>query len=71
MTDAQQPDWDPGAAAVLADQIAAYDRLRRTCPVAYTTTSTWAAFKHADVVRPADQGPLSRRGFSRLPLRVF
>lgn len=47
----QQPDWDPRAPDVLADQIAAYDQLRASCPLAYGATGSWAVFKHADAVR--------------------
>lgn len=49
-TTALVPDWDPRTEEVLADQIAAYDRMRRTCPVAHGTTGNWAVFRHTDVV---------------------
>ncbi len=48
------PDWDSIAADVETDQIAAYDHMRATCPVAHGTTGDWAVFKHADVVRALD-----------------
>jgi len=46
-----QPDWDPRAPAVQRDQIAAYDELRRRCPVAYSEYLHWSLFRHQDVVR--------------------
>ena len=48
------PDWDPVAADVETDQLAAYDHMRATCPMAYGTTGDWAVFKHADAVRVLD-----------------
>lgn len=47
-------DWDPRAEAVLSDQIAAYDAMRRRCPVAYSDYLGWSLFRHADVVRALD-----------------
>jgi cytochrome P450 len=44
-------DWDPRAAEVQADQAAAYDRMRRRCPVAHSTYMNWSVFRHADVKR--------------------
>lgn len=49
-----QPDWDPRSATVLADQIAAYDAMRRRCPVAYSDYLGWSLFGHEDVVRALD-----------------
>ena len=46
-----QPDWDPRAASVLADQIAAYDRLRNRCPVAHSEYLHWSLFRHAEVMQ--------------------
>jgi cytochrome P450 len=46
-----QPDWDPRSQAVLEDQIAAYDRMRGRCPVAYSDYLRWSVFRHADVMR--------------------
>lgn len=54
MSDKPQPDWDPRSEAVLEDQIAAYDRMRRTCPVAYSDYLNWSVFRHADVMRALD-----------------
>jgi cytochrome P450 len=43
-------DWDPLAPGVLADPTAAYDDLRRGCPVAYSEKLGWSVFRHADVL---------------------
>ncbi|HUH59998.1 MAG TPA: cytochrome P450 [Candidimonas sp.] len=45
------PDWDPRAEAVLDDQIAGYDDMRKRCPVAHSEYLGWSLFRHADVVR--------------------
>jgi hypothetical protein len=39
---------------VLDDQIAAYDRMRGRCPVAYSDYLHWSVFRHADVTRVLD-----------------
>ncbi len=44
-------DWDPRAPEVLADPIAAYDRMRRRCPVAHSDYLHYSVFRHADVKR--------------------
>jgi cytochrome P450 len=44
-------DWDPRSALVLDDQIAAYDTLRRRCPVAHSDYLHWSLLRHADVMR--------------------
>ena len=49
-----QRDWDPRSEAVLEDQIAAYDRMRGRCPVAYSDYLHWCLFRHADVMRVLD-----------------
>lgn len=46
-----RPDWDPREQAVVADQIAAYDRMRKQCPVARSKYLHWSLFRHADVMR--------------------
>ncbi|MEE1609861.1 cytochrome P450 [Microvirga sp. CF3016] len=51
MSNQPQPDWNPRSEAVLDDQIAAYDRMRGRCPVAYSDYLHWSIFRHADVVR--------------------
>lgn len=44
-------DWDPRAPDVLADPIAAYDRMRQRCPIAHSDYLHYSVFRHADVVR--------------------
>ena len=51
MSDSRNPDWDPTAATVLRDQPAAYDDLRRRCPVAWSEQLGWSLFRHEDVTR--------------------
>ncbi|MDT0500090.1 MULTISPECIES: cytochrome P450 [unclassified Halomonas] len=51
MSDTRQQDWDPRAEDVLDDQIAAYDRMRGRCPVAFSDYLQWSLFRHADVMR--------------------
>lgn len=46
-----QPDWDPASPEVQCDQRAAYDQLRRRCPVAYSELFGWSLFRHSDVMR--------------------
>jgi cytochrome P450 len=43
--------WDPRSPQVLDDQVAAYDALRRRCPVAHSESLHWSVFRHADVVQ--------------------
>ncbi len=52
--DKPQPDWERRSGAVLADQIAAYDAMRRRCPVAYSDYLGWSLFRHEDMVRALD-----------------
>ncbi|QEF97781.1 Putative cytochrome P450 124 [Stieleria maiorica] len=44
-------DWDPDSSKVQCDQVAAYDEMRRRCPVAYSEARGWSLFRHADVMR--------------------
>lgn len=46
----KQADWDPLSPEVLANPSAAYDDLRRGCPVAYSEKLGWSLFGHADVL---------------------
>lgn len=50
-SDKPPPEWDPRSGEVLSDQIEAYDRVRRRCPVAYSDYLGWSLFRHEDVVR--------------------
>lgn len=45
------PHWDPRSEAVLRDQIAAFDDMRRRCPVARSHYGYVSLFRHADVLR--------------------
>lgn len=51
MSESQQPDWDPKSEVVIRDQRAAYDAMRRHCPVAYSEIFGWSLFRHEDVMR--------------------
>lgn len=44
-------DWDPKSEEVMRDQRAAYDAMRRRCPVAYSEFMGWSLFRHEDVTR--------------------
>lgn len=44
-------DWDPRAADVMADQLAAYDRMREQCPVAHSDFLGWSLFRYEDIVQ--------------------
>ena len=49
----QESDWNPRDEAVLADQVSAYDDLRRRCPVAHSDYLGWSLLRHADVLAAA------------------
>ncbi len=51
MNNQPQPDWNPKSREVLRDQRAAYDEMRRRCPVAYSEILGWSLFRHEDVTR--------------------
>lgn len=51
MSDHPQPDWNPKSVEVLHDPRAAYDDMRRRCPMAYREFLGWPLFRHADVLR--------------------
>ena len=51
MTENPHEAWDPRSPAVLTDQIAAYDSMRRQTPIAYSDFLGWSVFHHADTVR--------------------
>lgn len=46
--DRKRNEWDPRSPAVLADQIAACDGMRRRCPVAHSELLQWSVFRHAE-----------------------
>ena len=49
-THLQTADWQPRSPETQADQTAAYDRMRRSCPVAYDPTLGYTVFRHHDVM---------------------
>lgn len=51
MNDKPKPDWDPRSKEVVRDQRAAYDKMRESCPVAYSEFMQWSLFRHEDVSR--------------------
>lgn len=51
MNDKSPLDWDPKSDEVIRDQRAAYDSLRRRCPVARSELMGWSLFRHEDVTR--------------------
>lgn len=60
------PEWDPRHGSVLTDQIAAYDRMRNSCPVAHSDYRGWSLFEHADVMRAlTDTRNFSKAVFTR------
>ncbi|PSJ42731.1 cytochrome P450 [Zobellella taiwanensis] len=51
MRDRVHADWDPRDESVQQDQIAAYDDLRRRCPVAHSDYLHWSVLSHSEVRR--------------------
>ena len=51
MSNRPTPDWDPTSPEIQRDQRAAYDEMRRRCPVAYSEFLGWSLFRHEDVTR--------------------
>lgn len=51
MNEKHPADWNPRAPDVQQDQIGAYDRMRRRCPVAHSDTLHWSVFGHAEALR--------------------
>ena len=49
MSETVQNDWNLRSEEVQQDQVAAYDRMRRTCPVAHDEFMGYSVFKNADV----------------------
>lgn len=47
----REQDWDPRDEEVLKDQISAYDKMRKYCPVAFSDFMQWSVFRHEDVYR--------------------
>jgi cytochrome P450 len=51
MNNEHLPDWDPTSEEVTQDQRAAFDAMRRRCPVAHSEGQGWSLFRHEDVMR--------------------
>jgi cytochrome P450 len=51
VTNEHESDWDPRAEQVRANQEAAYDEMRKKCPVARSGFLGWSLFRHEDVLR--------------------
>ena len=51
MNSTPTPDWDPRAADVQQDPIAAGDHMREHCPVARSDLLGWSLFRHEDLIR--------------------
>lgn len=51
MTDKKTTDWNPSSDAVTENQVAAYDKMRAACPVAFSESRGWSIFRHDDVMR--------------------
>lgn len=60
-------DWDPRSPEVQRDQIRAYDRMRETCPVAYSDYLGWSLFRHDDVLRTLEDHETFSNVVSRHP----
>lgn len=52
MTDVKrEQDWNPRAEEVLNRPLAAFDQMRRECPVAHSEYMGWSVFRHEDVLK--------------------
>jgi cytochrome P450 len=51
MENEHQPDWQPASDEVRRDPRAAYDEMRRRCPVAHDPSMGWTLFRHEDIGR--------------------
>lgn len=61
------PHWDPRSDAVQEDQIASYDAMRRTCPLAQSPYGYTSVFRHADVLRVVEDHETFSNAVSRFP----
>jgi cytochrome P450 len=60
-------DWNPRSPEVLDDQIAAYDALRRRCPVGRSDYLHWSLLRHEGVMRALlDHETFSNAAFTHL-----
>ncbi|MEB2327816.1 MAG: cytochrome P450 [Pseudomonas sp.] len=60
-------DWDPRSEAVLKDQLATYDDMRRRCPVATSRYGYTSLFRHADVMHVLMDQETYSNAVSRFP----
>lgn len=60
-------DWDPRSEDVLRDQIASYDAMRRSCPVAHSPYGYTSVFRHADALRVLNDHDTFSSAVSRFP----
>lgn len=60
-------EWDPQAPDVRANQIAAYDAMRRRCPVAHSDHLRWSVFRHAETLRVLEDAETFSSAVSRHP----
>ncbi|CAM5241306.1 Cytochrome P450 OS=Stutzerimonas stutzeri OX=316 GN=CXK95_15690 PE=3 SV=1 [Stutzerimonas stutzeri] len=60
-------DWGPRSEAVLKDQMATYDDMRRRCPVATSRYGYTSLFRHADVMRVLMDHETYSNAVSRFP----
>ncbi|MDX3809704.1 cytochrome P450 [Bosea thiooxidans] len=51
MPEKNREDWDPRSDIVLSNQIEAYDKMRRRCPVAFSDYLGWSLFRYEDVAQ--------------------
>ncbi len=61
------PRWDPRSEAVLRNQIAAFDEMRRRCPLARSRYGYTSLFRHADVLRALHDHETFSSAVSRHP----
>lgn len=60
-------DWDPRSEAVLKDQMATYDDMRRRCPLATSRYGYTSLFRHADVMHVLTDHETYSNAVSRFP----
>lgn len=60
-------DWDPRSDEVLQDQIAAYDDMRKSCPIARSRYGYTSIFRHADVLNVLNDHTTFSSAVSRFP----
>lgn len=61
------PRWDPRSEAIQKDQIASYDAMRQTCPLAHSPYGYTSVFRHADALRVMEDHETFSSAVSRFP----